>query len=118
MKPHRQISHKPPQTFPRNGQVQSKIQGHFEVPGEIWRQFQHKLAKRGYSASLFFREKVQEFLQDEIPDSPLARFREVCCNSCPYSDACKGDKTVEIRCLLASLALSLFRLIKKDRAGA
>jgi hypothetical protein len=88
-----------------------KIQGHFEVPEEIWRQFQGKLSKRGYSASFFFREKIYEFLQDEMPvDSPLARYRGVYCNSCPYGDACKGDKTVEIRCLLASLALSLSRL--------
>lgn len=91
-----------------------KIQAHFDVQEEMWRQFRRKLSKRGYSASLFLREKVQEFLQEEMSiESPLARYRRAYCNGCPYSDACKSDKTIEIRCLLASLALSLSRSTKK-----
>jgi hypothetical protein len=116
MKPHQQVSDKPPkQTFPQNVKARSKIQCHFEVQREIWQQFQQKLAKHGYSASHFFREKIREFLEDEL-DSPLARYHQICCNNCPYADTCKADITIEIRCLLASLALcarSLFILIKK-----
>jgi|YelNatPaOPRAMG01_1025707.scaffolds.fasta_scaffold43859_3 hypothetical protein len=107
---------KPPkQTCPQNVQVRSKIQCHFEVPMEIWRQFQHKLANRGVSASFFFREKISEFLRDEL-DYPLAGYREIYCNNCPYAEACKDDQTLETRCLLASLALSLSRLIKSGGA--
>jgi hypothetical protein len=91
-----------------------QIQAHFQLPEAQWIRFKKKLSSRGYSASLFFREKLCEFLQEEMPvESPLARYRGVYCNSCPYGDSCKSDKTVEIRCLLASLALSLSRLTKK-----
>jgi hypothetical protein len=103
------------QTFPRNERVRSEIQCHFDVSAEMWRLFQHKLAKHGYSASHFFRQRIKEFLEDEL-DSPLARYHRICCNNCPYADTCKADITIEIRCLLASLALcarSLFILIKK-----
>lgn len=91
-----------------------KIQAHFETPQETWRQFRRELSKRGLSASLFLRECIEEFLQDETSTkSPLARYRRACCDGCPYDSACKGDKTVEFRCLLASLALSLSKSTKK-----
>ena len=45
--------------------------------------------------------------------SPLWRFRREHCNDCSHSDACKGDKTLETRCILASISLSLEKLTEK-----
>jgi len=91
-----------------------QIQAHFQLPEAQWIRFKKKLSLQGHSASLFLREKVQEFLEEEMSTkSPLARYRRACCNGCSYGDACKSDKTLQIRCLLASLALSLSRLTKK-----
>ena len=40
-----------------------------------------------------------------VVHSPLLRFRiKAHCNMCPLSDACKSDKTIEIRCILALIA--------------
>jgi len=84
----------------------------------MWRPFQRKLSKQGRSASQFLREKIWEFLQEEMPiESPLARYHRAYCNGCPCSDACKNDKTIEIRCYLAFLALSPTRLTAKDNFG-
>jgi len=93
-----------------------QIQGHFCLPEAHWKRFKRKLASQGqgYSASSFLREKILEFLQEEASaTSPLANYRRVYCDGCPYGDACKSDKTLEMRCLLASLALSPSRLAKK-----
>jgi len=91
-----------------------QIQAHFQLPEAQWIRFKKKLSSQGHSASLFLREKVQEFLQEQTSTkSPLARYRTAFCNGCPHGDACKSDKTIEIRCLLASLALFLSRLSEK-----
>jgi hypothetical protein len=117
MKPHQQVSYKPPkQTFPQNVKARSKIQCHFEVQREIWQQFQQKLAKHGYSASLFFREKISDFLEDE-PEPPLACYGEVYCNNCRYVEECKVDTSIQIRCFLAALALSFYARIDEQKRG-
>jgi len=45
--------------------------------------------------------------------SPLWRFRKQCCNQCPYKDACSSDKTIEVRCIEALIALCLPSLTEK-----
>jgi len=95
-----------------------RIKPHFELSEDQWNRLKEKMALRGSSASFFLREKVAEFLQKESStESSLVRYRETYCVDCRYSDDCKNDKTLEIRCFLASLTLSPARLTEKGSFG-
>lgn len=89
------------------------ISPHFPIQKGQWEGLKRKASQQGYSASFVLRELVAEYLQEDLPTgSPLARYRETYCSDCSCSDACKTDKTMEIRCLLAALTPCRSKLTK------